>query len=314
MKKALRIFLLFILGMLVLVVAWAVWEHLRDPLAALDRGNPEIIVARDSSYVVEGITGGRIYHDITLYADALDSIRFTLSLPARTEGIHLPVVMVIGGLEIGRTSLQYVGHHGNNAIIAYEYPYGPEYWYEGTALTEIPAIRNAVRSVPAQLEALRRWAREQPWADTGRICTFSYSFGSMFVPAFYRLVQERGGKPGPATLIYAGINVEAMLRHNLRMEPAGLRNILAWLAATAVHPVEPALHLPHMRSELLIVNGTRDMLIPRECWRGLQELAPEPKTIINLNTGHMHPSATRLIDSLVGIGRQWLLERGALEP
>lgn len=312
MKKLLRIILLIFFVPLGLVGVWAAWEHLRDPLAALDRGNPEIIIAGDSSYLVEGVTGDRLYHDITLFADELDSIRFTVSIPANPEGLQFPVVMVIGGLEIGRTSLQYVGDHGANVIIAYEYPYGPEYWYEGTALTEIPAIRNAVRSVPAQLEAVAWWARTQPWADTSRFSTFSYSFGSMFVPAFYRLVQEHGGNLGPATLIYAGIDVEALLRHNLRMESATVKNTLAWLAATAVRPVEPALHLPHIRTELLIVNGMRDKLIPEECWRGLQELAPEPKTIINLNTGHMHPSATKLIDSLVGIGRQWLLERGAL--
>jgi len=312
-RKGFLLFLIVLLLPIVAISIWAIWEHLRDPLAALDHGNPEISVVRDSIYTVEAKSGIRIYHDIVLFAGDLDSIRFTLSLPAGKTGLRFPVIMVIGGLEIGRTSLRYVGHHGDNVLIAYEYPYGPEYWYEGTPLTEIPAIRSAVRSVPAQLEAVVRWARMQPWADTGRISTFSYSFGAMFVPAFYRLAASRGSTMGPATLMYGGVDIEALLLHNLQIESDIVRGIFAWLAATAIRPVEPALHLPHLHSELLIINGTRDRLIPEECWRSLQELAPEPKTIVNLETGHMHPGATELIDRLVETGRQWLLEREAIE-
>jgi len=293
---------------------WIAWEYLRDPLAALDYGDSEVFVVRDSAYAVEGESGPRSYRDVVLVAEGLDSIRFTLSLPPPRDGMRLPVVMVIGGLEIGRTSLRYVGHHGDNALIAYEYPYGPEYWYEGASPGDLPAIRRAVRRVPAQLEAVVRWAMRQPWADSSRISTFSYSFGAMFVPAFYRLAQSREEHLGPATLIYGGADIEKLLEHNLRIESDMLRGIVAWLAATAIRPVEPALHLPYLRASLLIVNGMHDRLIPEECWRELQELAPEPKTVINLDTGHMQPDATDLIDRLVEIGRSWLLERGAIEP
>ncbi len=313
MKKFLFGILLLFGIPLLLAGCWAAWEHLRDPLAALDRGTPDLRLIYDSVYTVQGDAGARTYHDIVLFDESLDSIRFTVSLPAGGAGPRFPVVMVIGGLEIGRTSLRYVVHHGDNALIAYEYPYGPEYWYEGTPLEEIPAIRNAVLSVPAQLEAVMRWARSQPWADTTRTATFSYSFGAMFVPAFYRLAASHGQPPGPAALIYGGADIGRLLRHNIRLEPEFLRGPFAWLAATAIRPVEPALHLPRMKAELLIVNGTRDRLIPRECWQQLHALAPEPKTLVTLDTEHMNPQATELIGRLVGIGRQWLLERGAIE-
>ncbi len=314
MKKILAIAAILFILPLVCLGIWAAWEHLRDPLAALDYGLPEIVVASDSMVAVGEAAEARIYRDVVLVADGLDSIRFTVSAPAVSANRRLPVVMVIGGLEIGRTSLRYVGHHGDNVLIAYEYPYGPDYWYRGTPYTEIPALRNAVCSVPAQLEAILRWARTQPWADTNRICTFSYSFGAMFVPGFYRLVASRGDTLGPAALIYGGVDIERLLRNNLQIEPGFLRDAGAWLAATAIRPVEPALHLRYVKAELLIVNGTRDQLIPEHCWRELGRLAPMPKTVMTLDTEHMHPRATELIARLVDIGRQWLLECGAIEP
>jgi len=291
----------------VVVALWATWERTRDPRSAIDPGSIETTVVQDNAYAV----GRRRYHDVVLYSPEVDSVRCTISLPDDSSRA-LPVIIIIGGLEIGRTSLGYVAEHGANAVIAYEYPYGPRYWYEGAPMTEIPAIRRAVISVPGQLAALLRHASRQPWADSARSVCFSYSFGAIFAPSFLRLAESYGDTVHHTTLVYGGADIERLLQHNLRIESSELRNIFAWFAATAIHVVEPENHLPYLHSMFLVMNGKRDQFIPAMLSQRIRALVPEPKTVRILDTEHMQPGARHLIDTLVAISRDWLVRQGAM--
>ena len=42
----------------------------------------------------------------------------------------------------------------------------------------------------------------------------------------------------------------------------------------------------------------------------LHQLTPQPKTVVILDKGHMHPRKPELTRELVKISREWLLERG----
>lgn len=305
-RRLLSIAGIVIVAPILIVLAWSAWERLRNPLAAINPESLEADVVRDSAY----IAGGRNFRDIVLYSNELDTIRFTLSLPPDPDA-PLPVVLVVGGLEIGRESLSYVRDQGENAIVAYEYPYGPKYWYEGAPMGRIPAIRSAALSVPGQLAALLRYISERPWADPRRRACFSYSFGSIFAPSFLRVAEAHGDTVPYTVLVYGGADIELLLDHNLRIASGVLRRLFAWLAATAIHVVEPEEHLPYLHSSFLVVNGLRDQLIPLASSRRFQEAVPPPKFVRMLDTRHMHPKATDLIDSLVTISRQWLRGHGA---
>jgi hypothetical protein len=316
--RLVRKLLLVVIGLplvgVAILVAWCAWQRGRDPMGVLDRGTPTLQLLRDSSYGVGGGSGARRYHDVVLFARELDTVRFSVSLPAAWKGEKLPVVLVLGGLEIGRQSLKYVQDHGRNALVAYEYPYGPDYWYEGAPSSQLPAIRRAVLRVPAQMAAMTRWAASQPWADSSRIVGFSYSFGATFLPAFYRVVAAHGIHPRTGVMIYGGADIEELFRRTLKTEPLWWRDLLAWGISSAIYPIEPAVHLPYLRGEFLIINGKRDELIPEESARKLRELTPEPKTVIELDTEHMQPNAVALIAQLVATSRQWLVKRGAINP
>jgi hypothetical protein len=69
-----------------------------------------------------------------------------------------------------------------------------------------------------------------------------------------------------------------------------------------------------MNNEFLLINGTEDHQIPVECWQELHNEVPEPKTIILLNEGHMHPRKVELTKNLVRLSQDWLLERGVINP
>jgi hypothetical protein len=314
-KRVLAGMALVLLGGVALIAIWAL-RLSGDPMKNLERKLTGIQVASDSTYAVVTSSGeSRQYRDLLLTGPDIGEAHITLSLPAeRSDTELLPVVFVLGGLEVGRESLKYIPHHGRNALVAYQYPYSPEYWYEGTPFTEIPAIQRAVLSVPSQIAAAFQWAVSQPWADAGRAVLLGYSFGGFFVPATYRLVEHSGLDLHSGVIAYAGADLVQVFQRNLDVTPAWKRDLLARAAALALAPLEPSRHLPHLTDDMLLLNGSRDTMIPAASIALLHELKPEPRTIIELDADHMHPDLPDLTMEIVETSRGWLLERGAVEP
>jgi dienelactone hydrolase len=313
-SRFLLIFSLLIFLLLVLIALWIGYQHWRDPLAALDADFIFLEKVSEKQTTVELLNEKRFYTDVTLYSRELDSIHATISLPDSIPVEGLPVMIVLGGLEIGRESLKYIPAQGLNIIIAYQYPYQPRYWYDGSKITQIPAIRSAVMRVPAQVVALADWAEQQHWSDKKRLSILGYSYGAFFVPAIYHLADQHHLNLGPAVMAYGGVGLYPLLMNNLKFLSAFPRTIVAWTAAAAIYPVEPALHLPHLKGEFLVINGRTDQQIPEPCWQKFQQLTPQPKTVMILDAGHMHPSKPELTRRVVEISRQWLLERNAVNP
>ncbi len=318
MKKALRtsirLVILLIVAIVIMISGWIAYQYIRNPIQALGKGIPDVQVGRVRSYPVQLPGEVREYRDISLIVAEGDSIQITVSLPGNIPAGGLPVLIILGGLEIGRESLKYIPRQGQNVLIAYQYPYSPHYWYEDASIRQIPLIRRAVLRVPRQVLAVIRWAKQQPWFEGRRVSVLGYSFGAMFVPAIYHLAAARQMTIGPGILAYGGADIAEMLRANLRFLPSVSRRLVATFAAAAIRPIEPALHLPRMQGEFLVINGRRDHQIPRKCWQKFQQLIPEPKTVIILDEGHLHPNKPELTRRLVEISREWLLERGAINP
>ena len=313
-NKIVLIFLLFFFVFMVIFTAWAIWQRTRDPIKALDHGLFDIEVKRDYTYEFELETEKRYYSEMILYHKNVDSIRVTISFPQQIPSEGLPVLIILGGLEIGRESLKYIPQPGNNILIVYQYPYSPQYWYDGAKINQIPAIQRAVLIVPAQVEALARWTRYQPWSDKSRVSVSGYSFGAFFVPAVYHLAAVHDFDLGPGVIAYGGVDINQLLRHNMNFLSPVPRMLVAWVASTAIYPGEPASHLPHMKSDFLLINGRNDHQIPEESYNRLHQLTPEHKTVMILDTGHMHPRNPELTLRLVQLSRNWLVEKNAVNP
>lgn len=305
---------LFALLLLILVISagWYGWQLLRDPLDFLDPPMSALQVVQDSVFSDRLIPEPRTYHKLVFSDNDHETVQCIMSLPESLSGDKLPVLIILGGLEVGIQNLKHIPDPGNNAIIIYQYPYHPRYWYYGSAVREIPVIRNSVLRVPAQVLALYRWVGRQNWADSSRINLAGYSFGALFVPAILHLTQHHNGHFPHAVISYGGADLYHLLAHNMTNLNQPWRGLVSHLAITAIRGIEPALHAPHIRSDVLLINGTMDSQIPESCWRLLHRLIPRPKQIIMLEEGHMDPRKTELTIKLVQITREWLLGRGAI--
>lgn len=288
-------------------------EEVRDPMPLLDLPSGPLVLREAEARIAFTAAGERRRMiDLTFEVVPEGPLRATLSLPEGRGG-PWPVLVILGGLEVGRDSLRYVEFHGPNALVAYAYPQPTRDLYEGHPLLRAGRIRRAALAVPSQVCALVDWIRRQAWADPARVSLLGYSFGAMFVPSSARLAQARNLSLHALVMAYGGADLPRLLAANADLRPAWLRPLAARVVGALLHPLEPALHLPHLRGEALFITGLRDIRVPLPLARRMQSLKPEPKSILDLDEGHMHPSRPEVNRCIVAASQAWLAEKGAME-
>jgi hypothetical protein len=314
MSKILKYIFLGILSLITIILLiggiWIVIQLLTDPLELIHQPLKKMVAVRDSLIQADFLPENRIYHSITLGNEHQDDIRMLISTPLKMPEEGLPVIIILGGLEVGKYTLKYIPDPGRNIIISYEYPYHPENWYKGSGLEEIPIIRSSVLIVPSQVLSMINWISRQEWADENRITVTGYSFGALFIPAIYRLAFENRIPIKFGVIAYGGSDLYQLLVTNMTNVSQPFRSILSWLAAIALRGIEPAFHILHTKAEFLVINGTKDHQIPEQSWRSLHELIPEPKTTVILDEGHMHPRKVELTQQLIQLSQTWLIQKG----
>lgn len=257
----------------------------------------------------------RIVENLDLIRGRGDTVRLVVSLPTPLPDHPIPVMIILGGLDVGEQTLGFIRGQGPNAYVAYRYPYDPARWRERAKVTEVPVIREAVLSVPGQVSATLQWVREQSWADADHASLLGFSLGAILLPATYRVAAQAAPPSPPAVFAYGGADVHMLIDSNLDVHPAWLRSVVARLVQLALRPLEPGLHAPKMEGgPFLLINGNRDEQIPRASYLALQALVPEPKEVLMLDEGHMHPRRMDLTRRLVDLTREWLAVEGFYDP
>ncbi len=309
--KRVFIGLLFIFLILLLVFgSWVLWERNRDALAAIDFYSGKVELSHDTAYNVSfKELPERTYRHIALTTEYLGNIEAFISEPKVIPAEGLPVIIIMGGLEVDADTFKLIPDPGENIYIVFKYPYTPEYWKEGSPVVEIPVIRKLILSVPSQALSLYEWVSKQPWTEKKRITFAGFSFGAMFLPAVYHLADSHDEVLNPGIIAYAGTDISDLLYTNMGKIDSLWRSSLAWLGETAIYGIEPAHHLPYMNNEFLLINGMRDHQISTYSWEKLHRLIPQPKTVVILDEDHMHPRKPELTKKLVKIIRKWLKER-----
>jgi hypothetical protein len=271
-----------------------------DPLVFLDKGRASMRLLEEKTYD----SSERVIKDFVFDGGSYGVIRFSLSLP-KGEVKGLSTAIIVDGLDTGRKSLELIEDHGPYALIAFEYPEILRRLKGYSALFHIFGLRRAALAVPGQIAALSQWVQEQPWGKIPSI--MGVSFGSEFVPALYHLAEKQEVKLGPAVLAYGGAGLFRLF--SAFPGNRAIKLIRGFLGALVFRQLEPERHIPFMKGEFLVMNGIYDELIPRDAAERLQKLIPEPKTIVNLETPHLQPKSSELLQKLVKISRDWIEKR-----
>ncbi len=306
----------FSLALMLLAVAGAgglvCWLGLRDPLAALPRATENPLA---TGFAAEPRNGRMLQH-VVLDAPGVGRIGLAVSLPDPLPKRPLPIVMVLGGLATGESNIRNVRGGGDNAIVGYDWPMPtalPRGW---DFVWAAPDLYDRALRVPGQVAAALDWLAGQGWADPDRTSLLGFSLGALAAPAAQRLAELRGRAIGWTALAYGGSPIGALLAANPYLKPRWAAPILSRIADLVLRPVEPGEHLPHLRGRFLIVGGRDDAFVPEAAARRMRDLAPEPKTIVLLEGGHMGVGADRqaLLAEIIAVTTRWLADEKAVNP
>lgn len=305
-----------ILAVLALVGAAAVWLLSGDPLGSLPRSaapGPQVAEERRESW--EGRT---LLHVMLDGADA-GRIRFVVSLPDPLPPRRIPLVVVLGGLRGGSGSIREIssvaGDPGPNAFVGYDWPLPSREPGVVEIVRRLPEFRRGVLQVPGQVDAILAWASTQAWADAARVSLLGFSLGAFVAPAAQRIAQERGVPIRWTIIAYAGAPIGEVIAGHPGAGPRWLRPVLGAAADLLLRPVEPSVHLPHLRGRFLVLGAATDRLIAPGAAKRMAELTPEPRTVVRMEGDHMGVGADRrkLLERVVQVSRAWLVETGAID-
>jgi hypothetical protein len=239
-------------------------------------------------------------------------IEAAVSRPTIGDG-RLPIVILVGGFDTGRRSVECIPDPGANIVMGYSYPGRDFLRAPGATIHRLVAAQRGAHRVPGQIASLGVWAAAQPWADRQRIVLVGVSLGALLAPAIARAMVTAGVSPTAVVLADGGANLTLLVKHNLRGIPSRWRPPLAWTIGTLLRRLEPARHLPHLKgAALLLIHATTDSFIPSEAAAVMDRLTPDPKTIVTLAGGHRLPGDAAGVDALSSTVLGWLTGTGAI--
>ncbi len=279
-----------------------------NALKEIDPGAIEAKLVSRTQYEDRDSMGPRLFEDIVLDSTGGKS-RITISYPTQVPEEGLSCIFVIGGLETGRKSLGLIPDHGNHILISYEYPSVIKKIKKPYGVFYLPKIRRAVLNVPAQVNAALKWLKTEDFCKNEPTAMIGISFGSILLPAIMHLGEHYKMSFGPTVFGYGGAGIKCIFYANLP-GPNFWRDAVSRFLTRVFHPIEPALHLPYIRGNFLVINGIHDKQIPNACAKRFQELMPTPKKIIELPRDHVQPDNPVLIGELIDISRAWLDQQG----
>ncbi len=296
------------------LVVWLLAGNPVDRLPRERQSSPDVVEERREPWA------GRTLLHVVLDGEQVGRIGFVVSLPDPMPARPVAVVVVLGGLKGGSDSIRDIsrvtGDPGPNAFVGYDWPLPKHEPSLGDILLHLPRWRRNALTVPGQVDALLAWAVRQSWADPTRVSLLGFSLGGFAVPASQRLAEQRGVTVRWTILAYAGAPLGAVVAGHPKAGPPWARAVLGAGMDLLLHPIEPSLHLPHLRGRFLVLSAANDRLIARAAAERMEELTPAPRTIVRMEGDHMGvgPDRRKLLARVVGASRSWLEAQGAIDP
>jgi fermentation-respiration switch protein FrsA (DUF1100 family) len=214
------------------------------------------------------------------------------------EGRCHPAVLLQDGREensavIGRLPEEF----GDVVVLALDYPDAMPMAIElGDVVLHSDRLHDAAAEIPARFLVGAAYLAQRRDVDSTRMAIAATSFA---VP-FATIAAAAEPRFQNVALIYGAGDLPRVLAANLDLKPAFLRRPAAWLAMRPFAEFAPErfIHLIAPRP-VIMVNGADDPQMPVEAARTLYRAAREPKALIWMRTGHLMPTDSALIRTLV---------------
>jgi hypothetical protein len=186
---------------------------------------------------------------------------------------------------------------GNVVVLALDYPRELPY---ALRLRDVvirgEELKRAARQIPALFSLGATYLAQRTDVDTSRIGIAATSFA---VP-FATIAAAADERFRNVALVYGAGDLSSVVAANLAIRPRFLRRPAAWLATRPFAPFFPERFVGRIAPRpIVMVNGVDDPQMPAAAVRRLYDAARPPKEIIWLRTGHLMPTDSALIRTLV---------------
>jgi fermentation-respiration switch protein FrsA (DUF1100 family) len=213
-------------------------------------------------------------------------------------GHCLPAVLLQNGREensavIGRLPAEF----GNVVVIALDYPDEmPMAIQLRDVVTRQRELQRAASEIPSLFLMGAAYLAERADVDSSRIALAATSFA---VP-FATIAAAADERFKNVALIYGAGDLSRVLAANLSIKPEFLRGPGAWLAMQPFSAFGPERFIARIAPRpVIMVNGIDDPQMPVEAVNALFESARAPKAQVWMRTGHLLPTDSALIRTLV---------------
>lgn len=217
--------------------------------------------------------------------------------PVDAGGCHPAVLLQDGREEDSNVIRRLPAEFGDVVVLSLDYPREmPSVLRLGDAVAHHERIDRAARQIPALFSLGAAYLRQRPDVDDERVAIAATSFA---VP-FAAIAAAFDSSFRNVALIYGAGDLPRVIAVNLSTRPQALRRPLAWLATRPFAELAPERFVARIAPRpLVMVNGSDDPQMPVAAVRRLYDAAREPKSLVWLQTGHLMPTDSALIRSLV---------------
>ncbi|OGG04720.1 MAG: hypothetical protein A3F83_06735 [Candidatus Glassbacteria bacterium RIFCSPLOWO2_12_FULL_58_11] len=299
---------IFFLAALSFGYAICLWYRLRDHSPALFAEHRPL--AKVAELQAELDSTGLAESAFSLTDDRGHRTAVILQRPAAAAE-PLPAVLILGGQYTGARAVRLVRLGRAALLCAMDYPAVPTGKITPTRVPRLlfrldHAARDAVGMSFSVLDFL--CARAD--VDTSRITVLGASFGVPFA-----IIASLDPRVKATVLIQGAAGLEEVIDWNLRkrIRFTVLRKPVSFLLGTLTAPYEPASYIGRLAPRpVLLINSRQDEKIPAACAEELYSRSKPPKERLWIDSPHLHPSRSGLIDSLSATVSDWLVSKDLL--
>lgn len=217
--------------------------------------------------------------------------------PRSDAGCHPAVLLQDGREENSGVIERLPDEFGDIVVLSLDYPEEMPYAVQlRDVVRSGDRIDRAAREIPALFLLGAAYLATRRDVDATRMAIAATSFA---VP-FATIAAAADARFANVALVYGAGDLPTVLAANLRVKPAGLRQPLAWLAMQRFAHLAPERFVGRIAPRpVVMVNGIDDPQMPREAVQPLYDAARPPKALVWMRTGHLLPTDSALIRTLV---------------